>query len=179
MILPAYVLFQSTPPMQGATDVSLADVADQVFQSTPPMQGATKKEFVICLIPDVSIHAPYAGSDPAGIDPSHSSYGFNPRPLCRERRQGNWTETHTGCFNPRPLCRERRDRVCPITQSSGVSIHAPYAGSDVSESSRCNTFGKFQSTPPMQGATPVALFNRVRLGVSIHAPYAGSDQLPA
>ena len=34
-----------------------------------------------------------------------------------------------------------------------VSIHAPYAGSDSYPSEKPETFDKFQSTPPMQGAT--------------------------
>ena len=34
---------------------------------------------------------------------------------------------------------------------------------------------KFQSTPPMQGATGNVLHDRIRDQVSIHAPYAGSD----
>ena len=101
------------------------------FQSTPPMQGAT-----------VIIYILQAG------------------PIC---------------FNPRPLCRERH--IAEVVQTSGtiVSIHAPYAGSDApaegtdpllcvsihapyagSDEELYRKWGlepKFQSTPPMQGAT--------------------------
>ena len=34
-------VFQSTPPMRGATDNDLATESDWWFQSTPPMRGAT------------------------------------------------------------------------------------------------------------------------------------------
>ena len=40
-------MFQSTPPMQGATgDITLEKCDTREFQSTPPMQGATEKEDV-------------------------------------------------------------------------------------------------------------------------------------
>ncbi len=57
-----------------------------------------------------------------------------------------------------------------------VSIHAPYAGSDLMREMLAKLPCKFQSTLPMRGATPD--FEQLgRLGgVSIHAPYAGSDQ---
>ena len=35
-----------------------------------------------------------------------------------------------------------------------VSIHAPYAGSDADAMTEMAKAGWFQSTPPMQGATP-------------------------
>ena len=79
-----------------------------------------------------------------------------------------------------------------------VSIHAPYAGSDLLRSaprSKCTGFNprplcrerqesalkyvvtdsKFQSTPPMQGATMIHKTAFLFTPVSIHAAYAGSD----
>ena len=35
-----------------------------------------------------------------------------------------------------------------------VSIHAPYAGSDIAADTGSGKAKLFQSTPPMQGATP-------------------------
>ena len=50
------------------------------------MQGATVVAyFVIFALHDVSIHAPYAGSDTYGGGKLHTGGCFNPRPLCRER----------------------------------------------------------------------------------------------
>ena len=56
-------LFQSTPPMQGATIYFGIDKKDIQFQSTPPMQGATMAKTARKMLSEVSIHAPYAGSD--------------------------------------------------------------------------------------------------------------------
>ena len=125
----------------------------------------------------VSIHAPYAGSDrnpPSGI-------------------------LILTCFNPRPLCRERQGDQGDPGQSAYVSIHAPYAGSDKKTSRRYRNHycfnprplcrerltseekaeyrAKFQSTPPMQGATPAETGQTITVVVSIHAPYAGSDDI--
>ena len=36
------LMFQSTPPMQGATFYIQRDNVPHLFQSTPPMQGATQ-----------------------------------------------------------------------------------------------------------------------------------------
>ena len=57
------MLFQSTPPMQGATRMLYITVRCCKFQSTPPMQGATRCAF----------------------GPVFRASSFNPRPLCRER----------------------------------------------------------------------------------------------
>ena len=77
--------FQSTLPMQGATSNFFNALACELFQSTLPMQGATRsrcpyldtKDFnprslcrerldeiaTLDIVLDISIHAPYAGSD--------------------------------------------------------------------------------------------------------------------
>ena len=79
------------------------------------------------------------------------------------------------CFNPRPLCRERHE-ASKYTEFIGfVSIHAPYAGSDVAGYTPGVYANLFQSTPPMQGATELLFFQVGAFQVSIHAPYAGSD----
>ena len=124
----------------------------------------------------VSIHAPYAGSDAGGKERRPYGAGFNPRPLCRERRcelRKVYHRYHVSIhapyagsddtfptplcytiqgFNPRPLCRERLSGITQLLPSLGVSIHAPYAGSDVLSKDDARQFK-----------------------VSIHAPYAGSD----
>ena len=57
-----------------------------------------------------------------------------------------------------------------------VSIHAPYAGSDIQQGICDSTYALFQSTPPMQGATFYRIYLFRLVQVSIHAPYAGSDE---
>ena len=60
-------------------------------------------------------------------------------------------------------------------EMNDVSIHAPYAGSDTDALSVSISRDRFQSTPPMQGATINVLTSGFDNFVSIHAPYAGSD----
>jgi len=60
---PLYREFQSTPPVWGATEISILEIRQFKFQSTPPVWGATW-----FLSPElqgaiVSIHAPRVGSD--------------------------------------------------------------------------------------------------------------------
>ena len=192
--------FQSTPPMQGATifvketmtnfNVSIhapyagsdtlsnygytelrfvsihapyagSDVVKRLnlvksmqFQSTPPMQGATIAIVVFPPPLGVSIHAPYAGSDLFRVNdhPSFNRFQSTP-PMQGATSTGIYLTLSPGCFNPRPLCRERLHVNCIICDQDNVSIHAPYAGSDVHSSDLLSIIA----------------------GVSIHAPYAGSD----
>ena len=79
----------------------------------------------------VSIHAPYAGSDlwripahPYGRVSIHAPYAGSDGDACHFRGS-------------------------ELT----VSIHAPYAGSDRGEDYQKFITAMFQSTPPMQGAT--------------------------
>ena len=58
---------------------------------------------------------------------------------------------------------------------SGISIHAPRAGSDAYNRGRPYKHGKFQSTLPVRGATRGEIRMRQLLPISIHAPRAGSD----
>ena len=126
-----------------------------IFQSTLPMQGATKEQGIETATPNISIHAPYAGSDWKHITRLPGVMNFNPRSLCRERQIICVTVYRLQNFNPRSLCRERPASIFPEI-----------------------IFWIFQSTLPMQGATfsratCVPLFTCI----SIHAPYAGSDVL--
>ena len=67
--------------------------------------------------------------------------------------------------------------VLKMRSNKSVSIHAPYAGSDLSGLRFGEFAALFQSTPPMQGATTVTVLFLCITIVSIHAPYAGSDVL--
>ena len=61
----SYLIFQSTPPVQGATLRPTTYAAGRKrFQSTPPVQGATQPVHVHSVIECmISIHAPCAGGD--------------------------------------------------------------------------------------------------------------------
>ncbi len=126
--------FQSTPPMQGATqvihivtnkiivsihapyagsDAALAPRRDPItgFQSTPPMQGATSYGDLSDVSEVVSIHAPYAGSDKSGnITWSEQSRFQSTPPMQGATLPAEALSDYDIGFNPRPLCRERRKR---------------------------------------------------------------------
>ena len=127
-----------------------------LFQSTPPMQGATEIAATYEDTSSVSIHAPYAGSDKRDGNTSAGRSCFNPRPLCRERHRQRPYQPGGICFNPRPLCRERLINSADSGRYTAVSIHAPYAGSDRTGRSQSLSMCQFQSTPPMQGATSMS-----------------------
>ena len=107
-----------------------------------------------CFLIDhyISIHAPYAGSDEMRSLTITVGCYFNPRSLCRERRNVGICLSALEDFNPRSLCRER--------PSTNVLIGMDFV---------------FQSTLPMQGATNNLSISNEQLRISIHAPYAGSD----
>ena len=169
-------MFQSTPPMQGATPARTHILFYQRrFQSTPPMQGATRLRKEFLPYHAVSIHAPYAGSDQVEVDGALVAVKVS---------------IHAPYAGSDMICRS-------IDKLTDVSIHAPYAGSDVLSLVEFAPADVFQSTPPMQGATfherygyfsdcfnprPLCRERRfcfanmdIEITVSIHAPYAGSD----
>ena len=136
-----YGVFQSTLPMQGATQgVCFFMLWFSQFQSTLPMQGATMIDDIEKWNDIISIHAPYAGSDKAWrllklwISISiHAPYaGSDGNTFSAKRRSRN--------FNPRSLCRER------------LSLRA-----------RSDAELEFQSTLPMQGATLAAAIKSMKL----------------
>ncbi|QTA93756.1 Uncharacterized protein dnm_098610 [Desulfonema magnum] len=55
-------MFQSTPPVRGATSTA-CNAPGGTFQSTPPVRGATTNFVAAAFDLLVSIHAPRAGSD--------------------------------------------------------------------------------------------------------------------
>ena len=171
----AAVLFQSTLPVRGATSFRPVTchrilyfnprspcgerpIYDDLtakysrFQSTLPVRGATGRlPLLQADDPEISIHAPRAGSDLQGGAADWKQRDFNPRSPCGERL----------C----PNCGARMDKKISIHAPRAgsdrralenlrvgiISIHAPRAGSDVifspSSSSRCY----FNPRPPCGG----------------------------
>ena len=169
--------FQSTLPLRGATYCRGKVLFGTAFQSTLPLRGATFAPGTDTMRSAISIHAPLAGSDRAGRCLRRSGRDFNPRSPCGERLPVKASSTATGefqstlplrgatlrspprsCtsrhFNPRSPCGERPMYGLSCSNCSGISIHAPLAGSD----RRIGVAGG-------------------RLFISIHAPLAGSDML--
>ena len=80
------------------------------FQSTPPMQGATASDRGYLPGRFVSIHAPYAGSDQEvyGRDCEYCEFQSTP-PMQGATLCIRESDSFRSGFNPRPLCRERRN----------------------------------------------------------------------
>ena len=171
----AYIIFQSTLPMRGATRLDSDDDTETIFQSTLPMRGATRQQSQIQSRRRISIHAPHAGSDARKLVYRYTDPRFQSTLPMRGATLPNGDYTHV----------------------SAISIHAPHAGSDKRVVACFSFYAIFQSTLPMRGATKCNIrpsfnvrfqstlpmrgathFSRPGIGfpgISIHAPHAGSD----
>ena len=138
--------------MWGATCFSAFPLVATVFQSTLPVWGATSHLVCNCTILGISIHAPRVGSDPASVTCWYPAENFNPRSPCGERHSSAFHVILSANFNPRSPCGERRDH------DNGQILA-----------------GRFQSTLPVWGATPVHRAAGGIRQISIHAPRVGSD----
>ena len=159
------VAFQSTPPVWGATvpigvvlslftisihaprvggDLLLATRARRrlrEFQSTPPVWGATVCGD--CQLPNdyISIHAPRVGGDIRHRVAILRRDDFNPRPPCGGRLTVPLVSTAPITdFNPRPPCGGR-----PMVSMDNCAQNGK----------------KFQSTPPVWGATAKTAKNSI------------------
>ena len=76
-------IFQSTPPVKGATRLRGRALNGRlIFQSTPPVKGATALYSEQPLLsPAISIHAPCEGGDSLPLNLGMIMSYFNPRPL--------------------------------------------------------------------------------------------------
>ena len=101
---------------------------------------------------------------------------FNPRPPCGGRLcQPAMSAGPILHFNPRPPCGERRTCGIGLIPAHHISIHAPRAGSDKMIVLNWSITLKFQSTPPVRGATSNSSLSACLRPISIHAPRAGGD----
>ncbi len=198
-IPPSASIFQSTPPVWGATGQPAAyDLCGGDFNPRPPCGGRLDR--IIAETEGatrISIHAPRVGGDPGQVRRHNGRRHFNPRPPCGGRQMLKLSDIFLRRFQSTP----------PVwgatldTQANGVliyiSIHAPRVGGDTTRShfkgwqkyfnprppcggrleerAAFSSIGPFQSTPPVWGATtgPCSMF-RGR-GISIHAPRVGGD----
>ena len=165
------------PPCGGRPVPSSRQHPSILFRSTPPVRGATPPGHPIHLPPlGISIHAPRAGGDQQVTNLQTQLDDFNPRPPCGGRLRQCWVEremqefqstppvrgaTRNGApapgagphFNPRPPCGGRLTSICWPCCASRISIHAPRAGGDPPPRFEWRSGWRFQSTPPVRGAT--------------------------
>ena len=189
--------FQSTPPMQGATRGEDAYQGKTRFQSTPPMQGATVRLHAVRDRVIVSIHAPYAGSDKLRCDDLLHDVVFQSTPPMQGATNFHLCLAVCSKFQSTPPMQGATTVLCNIAPFSSVSIHAPYAGSDIRTLATHPVFISFNPRPlcrerhhQTRPSVRYRCFNPrplcrerlthkassfVYMTVSIHAPYAGSD----
>ena len=193
--------FQSTLPSRGATGEYGGWQKDsRIFQSTLPSRGATLLGPLRRSGQDISIHAPLAGSDLAGLHTLPVSQRISIHaPLAGSDRRvllgpnGQDISIHAplaGSDGP-PVGEISRKPIsihAPLAGSDAagldlllamvlISIHAPLAGSDAPEAVLfLAAVDDFNPRSP-RGERPSAEKRRVRRRyISIHAPLAGSDR---
>ena len=146
-------LFQSTPPVRGATNDPDHAPNLWVFQSTPPVRGATDKALLNSRSRTISIHAPRAGGDRCCKAIAHKKPYFNPRPPCGGRLPFFVFVFLIMKFQSTPPVRGATSIRGGRKVACEISIHAPRAGGDCRGLVNASDFKTFQSTPPVRGAT--------------------------
>ena len=147
-------LFQSTLPLRGATlDVEARIVRERYFNPRSPCGERLNSDAAANAWWTFQSTLPLRGATKVADERAAERINFNPRSPCGERPAPPFASARP-CrhFNPRSPCGERRVPVKASSTATGISIHAPLAGSD---------------------AVRQAIVDRV--GISIHAPLAGSD----
>src|SRR5690625_3541103 len=102
------VQFQSTLPIQGATDWLTLNIVARQISIHAPNTGSDNWDSILTDMQNISIHAPNTGSD-----------SFDDTAQC-------W---HAD-YNPRSQYRERPVDEALETIGFNISIHAPNTGSD-------------------------------------------------
>ena len=194
-------IFQSTPPVRGATRVArVVRGAPRDFNPRPPCGGrrGNKQQLRHCRC--ISIHAPRAGGDVgrarmgvaaaisihaprAGGDknvfpgPVWCKWVFQSTPPVRGATSGGKaTLKFDGDFNPRPPCGGRPAETQRWHTVQIISIHAPRAGGDRLHPRRIPAGMDFNPRPPCGGRRAMRSTSWAANLISIHAPRAGGDQ---
>ena len=100
---------------------------------------------------------------------------FNPRPPCGGRL-GAPTSAASGRsnFNPRPPCGGRHYIPRGMIGDQSISIHAPRAGGDQQHREDGEHDLRFQSTPPVRGATTYVVWHCKTLQFQSTPPVRGA-----
>ena len=131
--IPRYVwaclMFQSTRPMRGTTDVDTGRRYRPKFQSTRPMRGATDAVMLYRR------HLRFQSTRPMRGATRHHHRGkgtvcFNPRAPCGARHPAEIETGHIRLFQSTRPMRGATSAVDYGRACRDVSIHAPHAGRD-------------------------------------------------
>ena len=168
-----------------------------VFQSTHPLRGATPKEGLNELVILISIHAPLAGCDETVYVDLSTMHNFNPRTPCGVRRVRINRDDVDAIFQSTHPLRGATTYSERDALMQSISIHAPLAGCDISDTRRECKARNFNPRTPcgvrhlrvdnkvhdqhFNPRTPCGV-RRLQSGggrpapqISIHAPLAGCD----
>ena len=149
-----YHNFNPRPPRGGRRAVRLACALSGLFQSTPPVRGATgsfPSAYPKCKI---SIHAPREGGDLAGDGVGGTACLFQSTPPARGATVGVRVGIGKQLFQSTPPARGATPMVSALSVASLISIHAPREGGDRHSPPEAQLPDwRFQSTPPARGAT--------------------------
>ena len=139
--------------MRGATLYITVRRTKEIFQSTPPVRGATKLRRGYYCTYEISIHAPRAGGDLALNIFSQERMAFQSTPPVRGATGiPDGVMQHVHDFNPRPPCGGRPDMLVDIPTKDNISIHAPRAGGDRCHGKPCASgLDNFNPRPPCGG----------------------------
>ena len=151
-----------------------------LFQSTPPVRGATELAAAAAIITTISIHAPRAGGDIKVRPPIKGGYYFNPRPPCGGRLiRGYAVRRERGISIHAP--RAGGDFMDAVDRGEipEISIHAPRAGGDSCYTAGLYNPAHFNPRPPCGGRPQTMGGMSPAMKISIHAPRAGGDEYDA
>ena len=118
-------------PVRGATHRLTCRISCRLFQSTPPVRGATCTVTRFNAVDAISIHAPRAGGDGWTLNAIAAILDFNPRPPCGGRRGFVTPPFKILSFQSTPPVRGATRHWSVQNPCNEISIHAPRAGGDI------------------------------------------------
>ena len=166
--------FNPRPPCGGRPDPHFGTNPAKVFQSTPPVRGATRRRWPrrwrlpdfnprppcggrLAVLQDgvadsdISIHAPRAGGDSTSPGVGPPPKDFNPRPPCGGRRDDHASQLASGGFQSTPPVRGATLSAVRCGGHLCISIHAPRAGGDIFTPRSHKILDNFNPRPPCGG----------------------------
>ena len=149
------ILFQSTRPIWGATEIALVHVVDHVDFNPRAPYGARhgRKEWEIGVSPFQSTR-PIWGATSNYIEHLITQALFqSTRPIWGATPDEPTDRDHHPDFNPRAPYGARRLQLKKYFGCSNISIHAPHMGRDDFLKGNVTEADRFQSTRPIWGAT--------------------------
>ena len=163
------------PRVGGDTYCFVNSSSMRLFQSTPPVWGATS----LLDGPDysayISIHAPRVGGDFSFLQPCPSRGLFQSTPPVWGATLSAWvTSPFYEYFNPRPPCGGRLPLFFIQFAQALISIHAPRVGGDFLRRYVGNLLPDFNPRPPCGGRPSCKPCNSLSFGFQSTPPVWGA-----